>query len=82
MKHGDFINDVIKYEEGNMTNEEIISFFQYLVDSGIAWTLQGHYGRMAMHLIEEELITAPKGIFSIIERYFRDKDNKLCPPYK
>ena len=59
MKHGDFINDVIKYEEGNMTIEEIISFFQYLVDSGIAWTLQGHYGRMAMHLIEEELITAP-----------------------
>jgi len=59
MKHGDFINDVIKYEEGNMTDEEIISFFQYLVDSGIAWTLQGHYGRMAMHLIEEELITAP-----------------------
>ena len=59
MKHGDFINDVIKYEEGNMPNEEIISYFQYLVDSGIAWTLQGHYGRMAMHLIEEELITAP-----------------------
>ena len=59
MKNDDFINDVIKYEEGNMTDEEIISFFQYLVDSGIAWTLQGHYGRMAMHLIEEELITAP-----------------------
>jgi len=59
MKHGDFINDVIKYEEGNMTDEEVISFFQYLVNSGIAWTLQGHYGRMAKHLLEEELITAP-----------------------
>ena len=59
MKHGDFINDVIKYEEGSMSNDEVISFFQYLVNSGIAWSLQGHYGRMAMYLLEEELITAP-----------------------
>jgi len=43
---------IIRYEEGNMLPKEQIEFFQYLVDSGIAWTLQGHYGRTAQGLIE------------------------------
>ncbi len=47
------INDIIKYEEGNMSREEEIKFFQHLVDTGIAFQLQGHYGRTAMYWIEE-----------------------------
>jgi len=46
------VNKIIDYESGNMTDDEIISFFQELIDSGIAWTLQGHYGRTAQSLIE------------------------------
>lgn len=46
-------SDIIKYEEGEMDDTEIDTFFQKLIDSGMAWTLQGHYGRTAERLIEE-----------------------------
>lgn len=51
------IDKVIKYENGEMSEQEIIDFFQELVDSGMAWELQGSYGRMAMHLVESGLIS-------------------------
>jgi polyhydroxyalkanoate synthesis regulator phasin len=51
----DMVDKIIKYENGNMTNEETIKFFQELIDSGMAWKLQGHYGRTATHLLEEGL---------------------------
>lgn len=34
------------------TEEDIIEAFQFLIDSGDAWKLQGFYGRNAMRLIE------------------------------
>ena len=51
----DVVDKIIKYENGNMTNKETIEFFQELIDSGMAWKLQGHYGRTAVHLLEEGL---------------------------
>ena len=48
----DLLNCIIQYEDGEMSDEETVTFFQELVNNGMAWTLQGHYGRMAMHLIE------------------------------
>ena len=46
------VSQVIKYENGEMSEEEIIAFFQELINTGLAWKLQGHYGRIAANLIE------------------------------
>ena len=47
------VDEIIRYENGDMTDEEVIIFFQGLVNTGLAWSLQGHYGRTAEALIEE-----------------------------
>lgn len=48
----ELLRKIIDYESGNLTDEdEVIEFFQELIDSGLAWKLQGHYGRMAQALI-------------------------------
>tara|TARA_Y100000034_G_C6550969_1_gene238047 strand:+ start:179 stop:448 length:270 start_codon:yes stop_codon:yes gene_type:complete len=38
------------------TNEEVINAWQYLVNTGLAWQLQGFFGRTAKALIEEGII--------------------------
>lgn len=43
---------LMQYEEGRMNSDEQVEFFQHLIDTGLAWTLQGHYGRTAMALVQ------------------------------
>jgi hypothetical protein len=38
---------------------EIIEAWQYLIDTGIAWSMQGSYGRMAASLIERGICYLP-----------------------
>jgi len=38
------------------TEEEVINAWQYLVDTGLAWTFQGSFGRTAKALIEEGIV--------------------------
>lgn len=47
----DLVGDIIAFESGDMSHEEIIALFQKLIDSGLAWQLQGRYGRTAQALI-------------------------------
>jgi hypothetical protein len=51
------VDKIIRYETGQMDEAETIQFFQELINSGMAWSLQGHYGRVASALIEEGLCT-------------------------
>ncbi len=51
------IDKIIAYENGQLDEEETIELFQGLIDSGAAWTLQGHYGRTAAALIDAGLCT-------------------------
>lgn len=47
----DITASIIAYEEGRLSQDAIVRLFQKLVDSGLAWQLQGSYGRMAAALI-------------------------------
>lgn len=52
-KKFDVVGFVIDYEGGDLGEQEIIEGFQELINNGMAWSLQGHYGRTATALIEE-----------------------------
>ena len=52
------INQIIAYENGELNKSEVIELFQTLVSTGLAWSLQGSYGRTARALIEAGLVTA------------------------
>ena len=46
------VDFIMAYEDGELEEEQIIEGFQYLIDSGLAWKLQGSYGRMAIRFID------------------------------
>jgi len=56
MLPSEIVDDIIAYESGDLNFEEVVNLFQNLVDTGLAWSLQGAYGRMATDLLEEGLI--------------------------
>lgn len=45
------IDQIIAYENGELDDDEVVELFQSLIDSGLVWQLQGHYGRTAAQLI-------------------------------
>lgn len=52
MKSYDVTGNIIAYECGELDQEQTIELFQHLVNTGMAWQLQGSYGRTAAALIE------------------------------
>lgn len=50
------VGQIMDYESGVMGVKETVEFFSELVKSGMAWTLQGHYGRTATSLIKTGLL--------------------------
>lgn len=53
------LDRMILWEQGELCYEDTLELFQELVDSGLAWQLQGCYGRYAQGLIGQGAIAAP-----------------------
>lgn len=58
------IDKIIAYESGELDDGEIIDLFAELVKSGMAWQLQGSYGRQAKALIDAGIISRRGEILS------------------
>ena len=54
------VDQLIAYEEGQISEDEQIALFQHLIDTGTCWRLEGHYHRVAATLIEAGLIKQPE----------------------
>jgi len=53
----DLTDLIIDYENGDLNLTQEILLFAKLVETGKAWRLQGHYGRVAMEMIDLEFIS-------------------------
>ena len=53
------LQGIMDYENGDMSNVEVLDFFQHLVNTGIINHLQGSYQRMASQLLEAGMIEHP-----------------------
>ena len=53
------ITKIVEYENGELNDEETIELFQELINTGLAWQLQGNYGRFAIELLEEGFCQYP-----------------------
>ena len=53
----DMIDKLMAYEEGMLDRAGMVYLFSELIKNGMAWSLQGHYGRMASRLIEVGILT-------------------------
>ena len=42
---------LMSYEQGDLTEDEEIAMFQYILDHQLQSDLQGHYGRMVAYLV-------------------------------
>jgi hypothetical protein len=73
------VDQLIAYEEGQVTEDEEIALFQHLIDTGMCWHLPGHYHRMAATLIEAGLIKPPE--WAKENDWYRVLSHKEQSPY-
>ena len=52
------VNQIIAYESDELTEQECLKLFSTLIQNGMVWQLQGHYGRTAQALIDQKIINA------------------------
>ena len=56
MKQNEKVDLIMAYECDEISEENALKLFSALIKSGECWKLQGHYGRTASALIENEII--------------------------
>ncbi len=58
----DLVGNLMAFDEGELDEQATITLFQYLVDTRMAWKLEGRYGRMAIALIDKGVVKRPDAI--------------------
>ena len=53
----DLVSSIMAYESGELEAENTLVLFAELIKTGQAWSLQGHYGRVAESLIDSGYIS-------------------------
>ena len=66
----DLVGAIMDYETGELDMVGTLVLFAHLIKTGMAWTLQGSYGRAAASLIEAGAIS-PEGEvdWSVVEEW-------------
>jgi hypothetical protein len=54
------VDKIMAYEQGDLDEQDTLELFQELIDTGLAFSLQGHYGRTAARLIQAGLVRPRK----------------------
>lgn len=56
MQDNSSLDNIIAFENGELDDISTINMFSTLIRTGMAWQLQGFYGRTASALIENNII--------------------------
>lgn len=60
------IDQIIAYENGELSPNDTIEMFANLIKTGDVWKLQGSYGRMAKNLIDNGYISGSGKILQTV----------------
>ena len=52
-----YVDEIIAYECGELDVQGTLTLFKHLIESGLVNSLQGHYGRTAVDLVENGYLT-------------------------
>lgn len=56
----DIVGQIMAFEQGELEDGEVYALFQFLLDSGMIYSLQGSYQRMAGDLLLAGMIEQPE----------------------
>ncbi len=56
----DIVGQIMAFEQGELVNGEVYALFQFLLDSGMIYSLQGSFQRMAEDLLLAGMIEQPE----------------------
>jgi len=57
VKEKELLDLIIAFESSVISDEEFLELFSILIKSGLVWNLQGFYGRIAINLINDGIIS-------------------------
>jgi len=59
------LDEIMAFEQGDLDNKGILNLFSKLVKNGMAWSLQGFYGRTAKDLIDNGYLNEQGDILKV-----------------